>query len=179
MNTLNINGMKCSTCNDDVFVMLACNAKKCFKCFVKDCFTYGIWKCVDDSEIKMKCSCKEGEHRYSLNEMNMMMKRNKDNVMKGKGWLNDDLKKLMGIECKIRDVIVNKRKKCLGVVEEMINMFKEYKKEVNDYYNKAMKRNYEVVSSPDKLRMRNSFRPGVRAWVLRSLPERRRIRTTG
>ena len=144
MNTLNINGRKCSTCNDNAFIMLACNVKKCFKCFVKDCFAYGMWKCVDDSEIKMKCCCKEGEHCYSLNEMNMMMNNSKDSAMKGKMCVNDDLKKLMGIECKIRDVIVNKKKKCLGIVNEMINMFKEYKKEVNEYYNKAMKRNYEV-----------------------------------
>ena len=34
------------------------------------------------------------------------------------------------------------------------------------------------LSSLDKLRMRISSTAGVRAWVLRSVPERRRIRTT-
>ena len=35
------------------------------------------------------------------------------------------------------------------------------------------------LSSPDKLRMLDVRSLGVRAWVLRSVPERRTIRTTG
>ena len=34
-----------------------------------------------------------------------------------------------------------------------------------------------ALTKDDKLRMRISFTAGVRAWVLRSVPERRRIRT--
>ena len=35
------------------------------------------------------------------------------------------------------------------------------------------------LSSPDKLRMRDIYLQGVRARVLRSVSERRRIQTTG
>ena len=40
-------------------------------------------------------------------------------------------------------------------------------------------RGFHRLSSPDKLRMPCAYSAGVRAWVLRSVPERRRIQTTG
>ena len=66
----------------------------------------------------------------------------------------------------------------LQEVGYQVNFYICSEKHFNEEWLDVYKRQLHRLSSLDKLRMRISFTSGVRAWVLRSVPERRRIRTT-